>query len=74
MITYRSLMVIRWTGCSVYKVALKLICNRNSDGKLNLYINEVNPDNRWNDADNAWFASNNNLYYKNRELPCFYFV
>lgn len=47
-------------------IALKLICNRNSDGKLNLYVNQVNPDNKWNDAGNAWFSATNNIYSKAR--------
>ena len=51
-------------GCEVDRMlyftnsALKLICNRNSDGELDLCVSDVDPGNVWRDAAGAWFSSN----------------
>lgn len=42
-------------------VALGLICARYSDGELYLYVDKVDPGNRWYGADRAWFARNETL-------------
>lgn len=40
---------------------LKLLCRRNSDGKLYLYVYGVYPDFVWRGAGSAWFGSNKSL-------------
>ncbi len=47
-------------------IPLKLIGNRNDDGKLYLNVNKVNPDNVWNvgDGNEVGFLSRNTLYEK----------
>lgn len=37
---------------------LKLLCDRDSDGELDLYVDDVNPGRVWDDAGDAWFDSN----------------
>ncbi len=38
--------------------SLRLICDRRSDGELDLYVALVSPGRRWDDAGSAWLATN----------------
>ncbi len=53
--TYRLIFI---TETDVNGNSLKLWCFRFSDGELNLFVDQVDPDNSWNDEGDAWLASN----------------